>query len=195
MYWQIENIVFGKLCFFFSAAAAAAVALTAGRRAITDPIRSVGNFPMHFQNHFSNQFWNNFSKLLLFSNQTHKFPNMARISYPTIHLKSFVWSNSDAQLQCTGLDWSIDGYGKRVRKNLFSSWPPNWNWTREVQNLETSSGNGKFWWEWVRLGGTRSIFKGNLDHPLSLTFTRGDQDLVWARWASIRYWDSSPQQS
>ena len=55
MYWQIENIVFGKLCFFFSAAAAAVV-LTAGRRAITDPIRSVGNFPMHFQNHFSNQF-------------------------------------------------------------------------------------------------------------------------------------------
>ena len=53
MYWQIENIVFGKACFSFSAAA---VALTGGRRAITDPIRSVGNFPMHFQNHFSNQF-------------------------------------------------------------------------------------------------------------------------------------------
>ena len=91
MYWQKQEILFLETSDFLSPAA-----MTAGRRAITDPIRSLENFPVHFRNHFSNQsfkiifpikfsksfFQSNFKrlfKIILLSNQPLNFSRTSKV--------------------------------------------------------------------------------------------------------------------
>ena len=96
MYWQKQEILFLETSDFLSPAA-----MTAGRRAITDPIRSLENFPVHFRNHFSNQSFKiifpiKFSKSFFQSNFRNHFSNQ---SFEIKFSKSFFQSNFEQFFQ------------------------------------------------------------------------------------------------
>ena len=172
---EIQKYCLGNQIFFSPAA------LTAGRRAITDPIRSFGNFSMHFR--VFNQFWNNFLQIIPFeqsrSSISQIVPKLSSVltfcsslAHLMDHQMDRVWgrggaaSVTDGELLISNLNhWTKEGIVGRKKWKIRIV-------RKKVEFLRSTFLNK------VRLRGTSPIFRTNLVHPMLLSRNKITKSIV-----------------